>query len=205
MLLTIAPTVQDNILIYLPGEQIYPAYYGAGEVVQAVLVTDFVLYTHGVVFFGQSPMNNTREAQPRASNTASREQHSLARAAQRPLNPILNCWKIVILSFPKPIQAQFPLSMLARGKARARLLPRVYYPADSARLRPARHPRSREAPASRVPSSRLCPPTACPPPPTLARGSCLVCTIQQTLPAYGLPTATAFVPTLPFSPSIFSQ
>jgi hypothetical protein len=49
--LTITPTVQYHISIYLPYKQIHPARDRASEVVQPVLIPNFVLYAH-VLYLG---------------------------------------------------------------------------------------------------------------------------------------------------------
>ena len=49
--LTITPTIQYHISIYLPCKQIHPACYRAFEIVQPVLIPDFVLYAH-VLYLG---------------------------------------------------------------------------------------------------------------------------------------------------------
>jgi hypothetical protein len=70
MLLTILPTVQYNVSISSLRKQIHPAHYGAGQIVQPVLIAYFVFYTHCLVYGladivfskGGAFLNTTREA-----------------------------------------------------------------------------------------------------------------------------------------------
>lgn len=81
MLLAVTPTVQHNIAVYLPAEQIYPACNGTGQIIQAMLVANFVFYAHRYV--GLSPKDGTIEAQPRPSKP------------EQAFVPQIKCWKLV--------------------------------------------------------------------------------------------------------------